>query len=184
MANSKSSAAASRRADSRKTAEAPTDRQAPGNLLSGLMKLALTTAGAHTAVLLLKSGDHLLIEAIATAGIERVTVNQSIPLATLAAVENQCLLLPLSLINAVARARTGTLLSDARGAHRFASDPYITFRQPRSILCEPLCRRRRLIGVLYLENHAAHAAFRVSDAEAVKAFGRLAVERLTAAQLC
>ena len=41
----------------------------------------------------------------------------------------------------------------------FASDPYIMERQPKSLLCTPLVKQGKLIGILYLENNLTAGAF-------------------------
>jgi len=67
--------------------------------------------------------------------------------------------LPITLVQYVARTREVIVLSDAGHAKRFTTDPYIADHRPASVLCMPLTRRSRLIGVLYLENRSAHDAF-------------------------
>ena len=51
------------------------------------------------------------------------------------------------------------LLDDASGESQFSADEYIPRHHARSILCLPLLRQTRLIGLLYLENHLASHMF-------------------------
>jgi len=51
------------------------------------------------------------------------------------------------------------LLDDALTADAFPTDPYVHARRPRSLLCQPLLKQSRLMGVLYLENTLAAGAF-------------------------
>ena len=51
------------------------------------------------------------------------------------------------------------ILQDASNANQFSADEYIVGRDVRSILCLPLLKQTRLIGVLYLENNLARHVF-------------------------
>ncbi|MCP5424105.1 MAG: GAF domain-containing protein [Gammaproteobacteria bacterium] len=157
-----------------------TDDFWPEEVLTKLMRSSLQATDARNGILLLRRAEHLHIEAIACAEFNQVTVNQAIPLSTLAAVTNDCLLLPISLIDKVSRTAVGVVLSDANGGHSYQRDPYIRVRKPRSILCVPLCKQDRLVGVLYLEDPVTQDAFDARDAEAVRVLGKRAVTCLEA----
>ncbi|MBL1128680.1 MAG: AAA family ATPase [Chloroflexi bacterium] len=66
--------------------------------------------------------------------------------------------LPLSLIQHVARSQTAVLLENASQS-QFAQDPVIRSRRPQSVLCLPLLQQGNLAGLLYLENNLATGAF-------------------------
>ncbi|MFP3589830.1 GAF domain-containing protein, partial [Paraburkholderia sp. SIMBA_055] len=57
--------------------------------------------------------------------------------------------------------RTGDslLLDDASSTSPYSSDEYVMRHDCRSILCLPLIKRSRMIGVLYLENNLASNVF-------------------------
>ena len=57
------------------------------------------------------------------------------------------------------RTKEQVVLSDATQEAIFATDPYITTEQPKSVLCAPLVKQGKLIGILYLENNLATGAF-------------------------
>jgi PAS domain S-box-containing protein len=59
--------------------------------------------------------------------------------------------LPSSVLEYVARTRETVLVDDAIAGHRFGSDDYIVRKRIQSILCLPLVKQAKLVGVLYLE---------------------------------
>ncbi|MGC9505988.1 trifunctional serine/threonine-protein kinase/ATP-binding protein/sensor histidine kinase, partial [Baaleninema sp.] len=136
------------------------------SLLKKLMNIVLKNAGAQTGFLMLAQRydspeletdsttdvTQLMVEASGTVTTEQVTVRQSI------AVE-ACESLPKSVIYYVARRRESVVLNDAAEASKFANDPYIQQFKPRSLLCYPIERQGKLVGVLYLENNLTVGAF-------------------------
>src|SRR5258707_12604073 len=67
--------------------------------------------------------------------------------------------LPESVLHTVIRTREGVILNDASAQNPFSSDEYICQKHARSILCLPLVKQTKLIGVLYLENNLASHVF-------------------------
>ena len=67
--------------------------------------------------------------------------------------------LPSSVFQYVLRTKESVLLHDASGQNTFAADEYIRGHHPRSVLCLPLLKQTRLLGVLYLENSLTPHAF-------------------------
>jgi GAF domain-containing protein len=67
--------------------------------------------------------------------------------------------LPSSVLHYVLRTKEGVLLHDASGQNPFAADEYIRGHHPRSVLCLPLLKQTRLLGLLYLENNLTPHAF-------------------------
>jgi signal transduction histidine kinase len=63
------------------------------------------------------------------------------------------------LVNWVKRSLEPLVLADARENKQFASDRYIIQHQPKSILCTPILKQGKLLGVLYLENNLTVGAF-------------------------
>ncbi|AUX45097.1 protein kinase [Sorangium cellulosum] len=66
--------------------------------------------------------------------------------------------LPLSIVNYVARTREPVVLDDAVHT-RFAADEYVARARPRSVLCMPVARRPGHEAILYLENGLLRGAF-------------------------
>jgi len=67
--------------------------------------------------------------------------------------------LPESLIRYAMRTRETVILDDASSQNSFSTDPYIVQCRARSILCLPLIKQGKLIGILYLENNLAPRVF-------------------------
>lgn len=121
-------------------------------VIGSLMTTALEQAGAQRGLLLLSRGDELEIaaEARSPAGVVTVELRR-------ARVSSEDL--PLSLLNYARRTRHSVLLDDACAPSSFAHDPYIQRKAPRSVLCLPLLKQARLVGLLYLENGLTPYAF-------------------------
>jgi PAS domain S-box-containing protein len=121
-------------------------------LLETLMRTALEQAGAERGLLILPRGNEYRIEAEATTDSETVAVAQRQANVTAAD-------MPESVLNFVVRAKEEVLLHDASGDTSFSADEYIRRHHARSILCLPLLKQTRLVGVLYLENNLAFHVF-------------------------
>src|SRR5262249_6629219 len=67
--------------------------------------------------------------------------------------------LPASVFQYVLRTKKTVLLHDASVVTAFASDEYVRGNGARSILCMPLLKQARLVGVIYLENNLTPGAF-------------------------
>jgi predicted ATPase/signal transduction histidine kinase len=121
-------------------------------VIGSLMTTALEQAGAQRGLLLLARSDELEIaaEARSPAGVVTVELRRG-------GVTGEDL--PLSLLNYASRTRHSVLIDDAGAPNPFAHDPYIASSGPRSVLCLPLLKRARLIGLLYLENGLTPYAF-------------------------
>jgi PAS domain S-box-containing protein len=124
-------------------------------LVDRLMRIAVEHAGAELGVLVLPHADDFRIEAWATTGSDGVSVDMRKE--RLSATN-----LPGSVLQYVLRTRERLLLKDAANAQPYAADVYIAGRQARSILCLPLLKQARLLGVLYLENNLTAGAFTAS----------------------
>ncbi|BAY34318.1 multi-sensor signal transduction multi-kinase [Nostoc carneum NIES-2107] len=120
-------------------------------LLSTLLQVVLENAGADKCVLLLQKQGKLTIEATIALG-QQSAVLQSVPLENSQEV-------PIGLINTVKRTLTAAVLIDAITHPLLTADPYIFRYQPKSILCTPIMYQGKLLGILYLENKEATAAF-------------------------
>ena len=135
-------------------------------LIDTLMMIALEHAGGDRGVLIVPRGDELRIEAEAT-GV-RDTVEVHLRQARVAPTD-----LPESVLRYVIRTQDSLLLDDALDESPFSGDEYIRQKRCRSVLCLPLTKQARLIGVLYLENSLTSHAFTPA---------RIAVLKLLASQ--
>ncbi|ESA34860.1 serine threonine protein kinase [Leptolyngbya sp. Heron Island J] len=129
-----------------------------GKLLQNLMRIMIENAGAQTGALLLKRQDNWVIEAQGTVGGDNITTLASIPIDS-AESENSAPILPVSIINYVARTQEPLVLSEAVHVGQFMNDPYIKVAQSKSILCAPLLNQGQIKGIVYLENNLTTAAF-------------------------
>ncbi|MEK8128541.1 AAA family ATPase [Paenibacillus filicis] len=120
-------------------------------MLDVIMAIVLENAGAERGLLALVRGGHLFIEAdkALQAPFE---VLQASPLESYRQAA-------VSVMQYAARSGEPVLLHDATQAELFAKDPYIQSQRPRSILCLPITRSGKLVGVLYLENNLATHVF-------------------------
>jgi PAS domain S-box-containing protein len=79
----------------------------------------------------------------------------------------------LAYVHTVIRTRQSVILDDALAQNPFFADEYIRQKHARSVLCLPLLKQAKLIGVLYLENKLASHVFTA---------GQISVLELLAAQ--
>jgi PAS domain S-box-containing protein len=121
-------------------------------LIETLMTIALEHAGAERGLLILLRGDKLQIESEARSAHKQIEV--ALRRAEVTAAE-----LPESLLLTVIRTRQSVILDDAAAQNPFAADAYFGRTRVRSLLCLPLVKQARLIGVLYLENNLASFVF-------------------------
>ncbi|MDP8965323.1 MAG: PAS domain S-box protein [Cyanobacteriota bacterium] len=135
-----------------KAAQAISSEIVLDKLLATLLKIVLENAGAERGFFILEQENQLVIEASVAIEQDEVAVRQSIPVQTSS-------LLPVSVVNYVARTLDDVVLSDAAQEGRFTRDPYINHHQSRSILCTPIQGQGNLIGILYLENNLSRSAF-------------------------
>ncbi|MHB8268073.1 trifunctional serine/threonine-protein kinase/ATP-binding protein/sensor histidine kinase [Bradyrhizobium sp.] len=122
------------------------------NLIDTLMRTAIEHAGAERALLIHAQGDVHRILAEATIGSEGVAVGQ--PQTEVSAED-----LPVSVLNYVTRTKERIVIHDASRENPFSNDEYIHQHHALSILCLPLLKQTRLVGVLYLENNLTGHVF-------------------------
>ena len=121
-------------------------------LINTLMSSAIEHAGADRGLLILPRGDKYQIEAEATTSSDNVNV--VLKQARVTAAD-----LPKSVFQYVLRTKESVLLHDASSQNSFSRDRYIRDHRSRSVLCLPIQKQSRLIGMLYLENNLTTAAF-------------------------
>ena len=121
-------------------------------LIDTLMRTAIEHAGAERGLLILPRGDEHRIEAEVTTRGNEVTVD--LRQASVTAAD-----LPESVFRYVLRTKESVLLPDASGQNPFSVDDYIREHHARSVLCLPILKQTRLLGMLYLENNLTPHAF-------------------------
>ena len=141
-------------------------------LIEALLKIVVENAGADRGLLVLPCGDRFNVAAEALSDEKGILVQRR--QATANAFD-----LPLSVLLFAARSREYVLLEDARQTHSFSSDAYFTHSHARALLCLPIVRQTKLIGVLYLENRQIPGAFtldRLSLLEHIAAQAAISIE--------
>jgi PAS domain S-box-containing protein len=121
-------------------------------LIQTLMVIALEHAGAERGLLILPHGEELLIAAEARTGRDGVEVQLQQASVTPSD-------LPDALLHYVIRTQESVILDEASTQNQFSQDEYVRQQRPRSVLCLPLVKQAKLMGVLYLENKLAPRVF-------------------------
>ncbi len=120
-------------------------------LLSTLMEATIKNSGAEIGRLILfnrKQQENLIVIADG---------NQiKIEPYNLVNVSNK---VPTSIINYVKITANHIVLERATDNSTFVADPYIIKHQPQSVLCIPIFKQNKLIGILYLENNLISNVF-------------------------
>jgi predicted ATPase/signal transduction histidine kinase/CheY-like chemotaxis protein len=137
-----------------------------GKLIETLMRIAVEHAGAERGLLIITRDGEPRIEAEATSS--RGAVEVTLRHAAITRSE-----VPEAVLHTVIRTRASVILDDASAQNPFSGDGYFRDTHARSVLCLPMLKQAKLIGVLYLENNLTPRAF-TSD--------RLAVLNLLASQ--
>ena len=145
-------------------------------LLEALLNIANINSGADKCVLLLQSEPELQIAALVESGQPSQILPSPI---SLEHSENMA----ISIVNQVKHSLEPIVLSDARQDSRFASDRYILKYRPKSVLCMPILKQGKLIGILYLENSLTIGAFTSDRLEVLNLICSQAAISLENAQL-
>lgn len=129
--------------------------------LLGLMSQTIVqTTGAQSGVIVLKADNEWRVVSSCRGDDKPQTFSAENSL-------EQSRELPVSVAHYVARSGSQLLLEDAASSHLFSSDPYVVAHRPRSVLCSPITRGSKLIGLIYLENRVYSGAFTSSTSEAL-----------------
>jgi PAS domain S-box-containing protein len=135
-----------------KAAQAVSGEIVLDKLIKTLLRIAVEHAGAGRGLLILFEGDEPQIAAEATTG--RGQVEVTLRQAAVSPAE-----LPESVLHYVVRTRDSVIVDDALVQNPFSADEYSFQKHARSVLCLPLVKQSKLMGVLYLENNLASHVF-------------------------
>jgi PAS domain S-box-containing protein len=155
-----------------KAAQAVSSEIVLDELIKTLLRIAVEHAGAERGLLMLFLGDEPRIAAEARTGRGQVEVTLRQTAASPAE-------LPESVLHYVIRTRESVILDDASAQNPFSADEYICQKHARSVLCLPLVKQAKLIGVLYLENNLASHVFtpaRISVLELLESQAAISLE--------
>ncbi|HEY9671743.1 MAG TPA: PAS domain S-box protein [Waterburya sp.] len=159
-----------------KAAQAISSEIVLDKLLEKLLRIMLENAGGQRGLFILLKDNKWVIEASITSNPDEVDVHQCLPIET-------SHIIPVSVVNYVARTLEDVVLSDAAHEGIFSTDSYISQHQPLSILCTPIRCQGKLIGILYLENNVIRRAFTPTRLEVLKLLCSQAAIALHNAQL-
>ncbi|MEH1975667.1 MAG: AAA family ATPase [Nostoc sp.] len=124
-------------------------------LLKTLMQIVIEQAGAEIGYLLLEHDQNLVIEVEAKVNPQAEKLNVSRPV-----LEGEISqFIPQSMLNYVQRTQETVILQNATEHNLFSKDEYVIQKQPISVLCLPIARQSKLLGILYLENNLISSAF-------------------------
>jgi len=121
-------------------------------LLQKIMSVVLESSGAQHGYLLIREQDELVVAAENHVGHKQVTTG---PRHSLAGTPDIC----QAIVNYVFRTREKVVLHDASSAGDFQNAPEVQALGLRSVLCLPVVKQARLVGVLYLENRLSEGIF-------------------------
>ncbi|PWC57033.1 histidine kinase [Azospirillum sp. TSH7] len=158
------------------TLRAVSDQSGVEQLTTTLLTLVLEHAGASRGLLILARGERLRVEAEATTGLYGVSVR-------LVQEDADRFPLPHAIIHGAIRDQEAVIVDDTRAAGPLSADPYFHETEARSILCLPLVRRRRVVGLLHLENALATYAFTPQRVNVLTLLGAQAAASLETATL-
>ncbi len=133
-------------------------------LLRTTLQILIENAGANFGYFVVRGDDGLTLRAQAGSTDEGGVRVLPMKLAG----EGADAILPLSIVHHVLRTNTPLVLADGANAGRFAADPYIRARRPKSVICVPIERARRFSGAIYMENTVITGAFTEGRVEVIK----------------
>ncbi len=125
----------------------------PQKLMRRLIQLILENSGAQRAFLLLNTDNQLKIDAFAQIHPDTVRILEGIPL------EKAGNKLAKSIVYYAFLSNKTIILDNAAADSRFLYDSYISETRPVSILSMPVIGKKKIQGVLYLENNLMSGAF-------------------------
>jgi GAF domain-containing protein len=146
-------------------------------LIKTLMVIAVEHAGAEQGLLILPYGEQHRVEAEITTEADHVKAQlRQTPVTSSE--------LPESLFRYVVRTREKIVLDDATAQNLFSEDEYIQQRRPRSVLCLPLVKQSKLMGMLHIENNLAPGVFTQKRLAMLELLASQAAISLDHARLC
>jgi predicted ATPase/serine phosphatase RsbU (regulator of sigma subunit)/tRNA A-37 threonylcarbamoyl transferase component Bud32 len=125
-------------------------------LLEKMMKILIENSGAQRGFLFLHRGDKPHLEAAVDVSNEKISILQSMPLEDIKESE---LLLSTEIVNYVLHTQKIVVLDDAMHVGQFINIPYINKQQVKSLLCMPMLKTGKMVGILYLENNLSIGSF-------------------------
>lgn len=120
-------------------------------LLETLVRILLENATSQRGCFILNDGGFLRIKVIGE--LKESHFQASHPDSVLSPE-----LVPVSVLNYVTRTREAVILNEGI-REKYPSDSYLQTNEPRSILCQPVLKQGKLLGIIYLENRLVPNSF-------------------------
>jgi predicted ATPase/two-component sensor histidine kinase len=165
-------------ADIVRTSNAVSAQVTVEELMTTLLKVVLEHAGASRGLLIMARRERLRIEAKATADQQVITVQ-------LLKGEPDEAIVPTRLLTDTMRSCAPIYLDDARAPGAYWDELYFRGNgsNVRSVLCLPILRQAKVVGLLYLENDLATHAFTPNRVNVLKLLASQAAISLENASL-
>ena len=145
-------------------------------LLEELLSVLLRTSGAERGILLRNDGARLVVEASASVGTDGIDIS------TGPSCQKRKEFVR-SIVERVRDSRETVIINDERHTDYLLDDQYAASRRPRSILSAPLVHRRKVVGLVYLENNNMSGAFDENQVAAVRLISSRAATAVENARL-
>ncbi len=145
-------------------------------VLKALIRIAIENAGAVRGAFLQEREGRLFVVARGALGSEGSVLTPELPL-------ESCDDLSQAVVRVAHRTGESVLVADAGRDPRWANDPYVVSKNPKSILSVPVVHQGRRKGLLYLENDLLPEAFTSKRIEMMQVLSTQAAIALENAQL-
>jgi signal transduction histidine kinase len=159
-----------------KAAQAMSGEIVLDRLLERMLGIIVENAGAQRGFLVLERDGDFVIEA---AG-EAQRKDNPLPRARRLDEGSE---LSAGIVKYVARTGERVVLDDAANEGRFQADPYVLKSRPKSVLCMPITRQGKRVGIVYVENNLVTGAFTPGRLEVLEVLGAQAAISLENARL-
>ncbi|KPA15556.1 stage II sporulation protein E [Candidatus Magnetomorum sp. HK-1] len=121
-------------------------------LLLRIMSITIENTGAQKGCLILEQNNEMVVVTEIDINNDQCRDFQPIVLETSETI-------PVGIINYVKRKGESLVIGNVFDDKRFMGDVYIKNTQPKSVLCTPIVKSNRIIGIIYLENNLIFNAF-------------------------
>ncbi|OAI16313.1 phytochrome sensor protein [Methylomonas lenta] len=141
-------------------------------LMQKIMAVVLESSAAQHGYLLIKQGDDLMITAEQHIGKKQSIAKQAYPL-------SQDRSICRAIINYVLHTQEKVVLRDAMHEGDFQNAPEVQSLNLRSVLCLPIIKQTKFVGLVYLENRLSEAVFsaeKISMTELLTAQAAISLE--------
>lgn len=136
-----------------KASQAISEEMVLKDLMEKLLRIVMENAGARGGLLMLEGERSLAAVARCSEDAREFTITLREDGAQAPVEFSQ------AIIRYVQRTHEVVVIEDASADNSLRSDPYITVRRPRSVLCIPILHQKKRAGILYLENELLANAF-------------------------